>query len=145
MFLLIITWVNSHMVVLTCTPPQSLFVPFSVVLIKIVASGCLLLCFCQLSLTWLTFIRITLSGDIETNPADFANGFFTFCNWDLNSLAKDDFYRVELLEVHNSIHNDTVELPDVLMENYTFVSCNNPGNTRNGGVDLFYKNDLPIK
>ena len=72
------------------------------------------------------------SGD-ETNPGDFVNSFFTFCNWNLNSLAKDDFYRIELLEAHNSLHNydfisicetslkDTVELPEVLMENYTFV------------------------
>ena len=54
---------------------------------------------------------------------------------------------IELLEVHNSIHNlnDTVDLPDVLLENYIFVSCNNPSDTRNGEVDLFYKNDLPIK
>ena len=31
-----------------------------------------------------------------------------------------------------------------MLENYNFVSCNNPSNTRRG-VDLFYKNDLPIK
>ena len=39
--------------------------------------------------------------------------------------------------------NDTVDLPDEMLENYTFVSCNNP--SRNGGVGLFYKNDLPVK
>ena len=61
-----------------------------------------------------------------------------------------------LLEAHNSFHNydfisicqtrldDTVELPDVMLENYNFVSCNNHRNTRRG-VGLFYKNDLPIK
>ena len=32
-----------------------------------------------------------------------------------------------------------------MLENYKFVSCNNPSNTRRGGVGLFYKNDLPIK
>ena len=107
--------------------------------------------------TWLTFIRIILSNDVEPNPGEFVYNIFTFCNWNLNSLAKDDFYRVKLLEVHNSFHNydfisicetsldDTVELPDVMLENYNFVSCNNPSNTRRGGVGLFYKNDLPIK
>ena len=32
-----------------------------------------------------------------------------------------------------------------MLENYNLVSCNNPSNTRRGGVGLFYKNDLPIK
>ena len=126
-----------------CLPGSTSFVSFSTVLIKILSFGCLLLCLYQLSPTWLTFIRIILSGDIETNPGDFVNSFFSFCNWNLNSLAKDDFYRVKLLEAHNSIHNydfisicgtslnDTVDLPNVLLENYTFVSCNNPSNTRN--------------
>ena len=41
--------------------------------------------------------------------------------------------------------NDTVDLPDEMLENYTFVSCNNPSNTRRRGVGLFYKNDLPVK
>ena len=105
----------------------------------------------------MTFIRIILSNDVETNPVYFVNNFFTFCNWNLNSLAKDDCYRVKLLEAHNSIHNydfisicetslnDTVDLPDEMLGNYTFVSCNSPSNTRRGGVGLFYKNDLPVQ
>ena len=32
-----------------------------------------------------------------------------------------------------------------MLENYTFVACNNPSNTRRDGVGLFYKNDLPLK
>ena len=101
--------------------------------------------------TWITFIRIILSNDVETNPGDFVNNIFSFCNWNLNSLVKDNFYRVKLLEAHNSFHNydlisicetsldDTVELPDVMLENYNFVSCSNPSNTRRGRVGLFYK------
>ena len=61
------------------------------------------------------------------------------------------------LEAHNSFHNydfisicetsvdDTVELPDVMLGNDNFVSCNNPSYTRRGGVGIIYKNDLPIK
>ena len=40
--------------------------------------------------------------------------------------------------------NDTVDLPDEMLENYTFVSCNSPSNTKRG-IGLFYKNDLPVK
>ena len=106
---------------------------------------------------WLTFISLILANDIETNPGNFVNSFFTFCNWNLNSLAKDNFSRVKLLEALNSLYdydiisvfetclNSSVELPDTLLENYTFVACNNPLDTRRGGVELFYKNDLPIK
>ena len=88
---------------------------------------------------WVTLFGIILSNDIETNPGD---SFFNFCTRNLNSLAKDNFNRFQLLEAHNSIFNydlislcesslnDSVELPDPFLENYTFVSCNNPNNTK---------------
>ena len=105
---------------------------------------------------WVGFLKIFLSNDIETNPGDFTNSFFTFCNWNINSIAKDNFQRVQLLEAHNSIHNydlislcetslnDSIVLPDTLLEGYTFLTRNNPNNTRHGGVGLFYKNSLPL-
>ena len=63
-------------------------------------------------------------------------------SWNVNSLAKDNFQRVRLIEVHNSIFNndlisigetslnDSVELPETLLNDYTFVPANNPANTR---------------
>ena len=108
-------------------------------------------------LLWVILLIIILSNDVEKNPGDFTNGFFSFCNWNLNSLAKDEFYRVQLLEAHNYIFkydlislcetslNDTVNLPDPLMDDYTFITSNNPLNLRHGGVGLLYKNSLPIK
>ena len=104
--------------------------------------------------SWIIFSRILLSGDEELNLGD---KHFTFLNWNLNSLAKDNFGRAQLLEAHNSIFDydlisicetsldDTIEIPEVLIEDYTFVNCNNPNNTKHGGVGLFYKNNLPIK
>ena len=77
-------------------------------------------------------------------------------SWNLNSLAKNNFQRVRLIEAHNSRFNydlisicetslnDSVELPENLLNDYTFVPANNPVNTRNGGVCLFYKNSLPV-
>ena len=35
--------------------------------------------------------------------------------------------------------------PVILLNDYTFVSSQNPTNTRHGGVGLFFKNSLPIK
>ena len=104
--------------------------------------------------SWIVFIKIYLSGDVELNPGD---NHFTFLNWNLNSITKDNFDRAQLLEAHNSIYgydlisicetnlNDTIEVPNDLIKDYTFVHCNNPNNTKHGGVGLFYKNTLPVK
>ena len=117
--------------------------------------------FCHFSMrttqSWLPIILIILSNDIHLNPGpEYNNNFFNFMSWNLNSLAKDNFQRVSLIEAHNSIFdydlisicetslNDTVELPEILLNNYTFLSSHNPSNTRHGGVGLFYKNSLPV-
>ena len=106
---------------------------------------------------WLPIILILLSNDINLNPEPhFQNNLFNFMSWNVNSLAKDNFQRVCLIEAHNSIFNydlisicetslnDTVELPDIQLSDYTFIPANNPANSKNGGVGLFYKNSLPV-
>ena len=77
-------------------------------------------------------------------------------SWNLNSLAKDNFHRVSLIEARNSFFNydlisvsetslnDTVKLPEPLLKEYTFLPCNNPTNTRRGGVGLCYRKFLPV-
>ena len=76
--------------------------------------------------------------------------------WNLNSSAKDNFERIRLIEADNALFkydlisicetslNDSVELPETLINDYTFVSANNPANVRHGGVGLFFKNSLPV-
>ena len=78
-------------------------------------------------------------------------------NWNLNSIVKNNFERVQLLEAHNSLHNydiisicetslnNSIEIPDPLLNEYTFLSANHPDNVSHGGVGLFYKNSLPLK
>ena len=108
-------------------------------------------------LRWLPIILIILSNDVHLNPGPhFQNNFFNFMLWKVNSLAKDNFQRVRLIEANNSIFNydlvsicetslnDSVELLHTLLNDYTFVPANNPANSRNGGVGLFYKNSLPV-
>ena len=107
---------------------------------------------------YLMIMLIILSNDVHKNPGPFQNSYFTFMNWNCNSIAKDDFYRIRLLEAENAIFkydlislcetslNDSVEFPDEFLGNeYTFISANKTDNTRHGGVGLFYKNSLPIK
>ena len=90
----------------------------------------------------LPILLITLSNDVRQNPGPpFHNNFFTFMTWNVNSIAKDDFQRVRLIEGHNSIFNydlisicetslnDSIKLPDILLNGYTFVPSKNPTNT----------------
>ena len=72
-------------------------------------------------------------------------------SWNFNSLAKDNFQRVGLIEATNSIFNydltsicetslnDSVELPDTLLNDYTFVSANNPVTLEMEGSDCSMK------
>ena len=74
-------------------------------------------------------------------------------NWNVNSFAKNNLERVQLIEAHNSIFNydlislcetslnESIEIPDPLLNDYT----NHPDNVTHGGVGLFYKNSLPLK
>ena len=76
--------------------------------------------------------------------------------WNINSLGKDDFQRVRLIEAHNSIFNydlisicetglkDSTKLSKTLLNDYAFEPANNPLDNGFGGVGLFYKNSLPI-
>ena len=101
-------------------------------------------------------LLIYLSNDISKHPGPQFQNNFNFMSWNLNSLAKDNFHPVNLIEAHNSLFNydmisiyetclnDSVDLPEPLLYEYTFVPVNNPANTRRGGVGLFYKNSLPV-
>ena len=77
-------------------------------------------------------------------------------SWNLNSLAKDNFQRIRLIEAHNTLFNydlisicetslnDSVELPETLLDDYTCLPANNPANVRHGGVGLLFKKSLPV-
>ena len=62
---------------------------------------------------WLPFLLILLANDIELNPGPpLQNQFLSFMNWNLNSLVKDNFGRVGLIEAHCT----------------NFISANHPEN-----------------
>ena len=107
---------------------------------------------------WVPFLLIMLSNDIELNPGPtYHENFFTVMNWNLNSLVKNNFERIQLIEAHNSLFNydiisfcetslnDSVEIPDPLLQDYTFIPANHPDNVSHGGVGILYKNSLPLK
>ena len=110
-------------------------------------------CFAQTSNIprWLPLILILLANDVELNPGPpLQNQFLSFMNWNLNSLVKDNFGRVGLIEAHNAIFDydlisvcetnltDSIEIPDPLLNDYNFIHSNHPGNVSHGGVGLCY-------
>ena len=42
---------------------------------------------------WISFLVLILSNDVKRNPGDPQNGLLSFCNWNLNSLSKDNKFR----------------------------------------------------
>ena len=100
--------------------------------------------------TWLSILLILLSHDIHLNPGlGYQNNFLNFMNWNLNSMSKNDFSRVRLIEAHNCVFNyDLISvcetnLNDLLvtkvpkLNGYEFEPANHPGNVTHGGVGVF--------
>ena len=107
---------------------------------------------------WFFSLLLILSNDISPNPGpEYPNSYFSFCNWNLNTISKNDFYRVSLLEAHNIHFNyDIISLCETSLQDnssdiknmlpgYVFLSANNPNGTKNGGVGIFYKESLPLR
>ena len=85
-----------------------------------------------LAALWYFQLVISLSNDISENPGpqhsnhfDRVSPYFSFSNWNLNNLSKDEFSRVSLLKAHNSIHNyDIISLCETSLSNSDFVPEN---------------------
>ena len=116
----------------------------------------------DLTALWIFSLLLMLSSDVHPNPGPqldqkFSSGFLSFCNWNLNTLSKDDFYRISLLEAHNTIFNydiislcetslsDEIKVPENAIPGYIYHPLNNPDGSKNGGVGIFYKDSLPLK
>ena len=96
---------------------------------------------------WLPIRLILLSNDTQLYPGPLWQNDVNFMTCDVNSL-KDNFQILNLIEAHNSISdyhlisinetslNDSVELPETLQDDYTFVHANNTANTRLVGWDF---------
>ena len=55
---------------------------------------------------YISVILLLLSGDIETNPGPdpgYLNSF-SFCHWNLNSIAAHNFIKMSLLQAYNAIN-----------------------------------------
>ena len=116
-----------------------------------------------LATLWYFQLVISLSNDISENPGpqhinhiDGVSPYFSFCNWNLNTLSKDKFSTVSLLNAHNSLHKydiislcetslkDNEIVPENILQGYNYYACNHTSGEKKGGVGLLYKESLPI-
>ena len=114
---------------------------------------------------WYCQLLISLSNDISKIPGPScpiqspgeATPYFSFCNWNLNTLSKDYFSRINILIAHSAIYKyDIISLcetrlgidenvPENMLPGYIYHPCNHPSGEKKGGVGIFYKDTLPIK
>ena len=101
------------------------------------------------------------TGDIETNPGPdpgYSNSF-SFCHWNLNSIAACNFIKMSLLQAYKAIHRfHIIYLSETYLNNslytdddqlafpgYNLIRADNPNNTKRGGVCIYYPKFLPVK
>ena len=112
---------------------------------------------------WYYQLVISHSHDISKNPGPIhinqraESPYFSFCNWNLNTLSKGKFSRLSLLQAHNSNHKyDVISLcetslgfneivPPDIIQGYQYHACNHPSGEKKGGVGILCKDTLPIK
>ena len=116
---------------------------------------------CRLGSLFISVILLLLSGDIETNPgpdSDYLSSF-SFCHWNLNSIAAHNFIKMSLLQVYNAINRfDIICLSETYLDNsyhtdddqltfpgYNLIRADNPNNIKRGGVCIYYRGSLPVK
>ena len=87
----------------------------------------------------------------------YNSGFLSFGNWNLNTLSKDDFHRISLLEANNTLFNydiislcetslnDSLKVPENILNGYIYHGCNHPSGKKQGSVGIFYKSSLSLK
>ena len=85
------------------------------------------------------------SNDVHVNPGpNNFNKVFSFSNWNCNSIVKNIFNRIDLLQasfyndgvmsLYQTSLNEDVEIPGTLIDGYNFVPLNHPIGNKRGGV-----------
>ena len=101
-------------------------------LIRVIFVYVYLFLYIPLPTLWYLQLVLSLSNDISENPGpqhinhiDGVSPYFSFCNWNLNTLSKYDFSGVSLLNAHNSIHKyDIISLCETSLSENEIVPEN---------------------
>ena len=106
-------------------------------------------------------LLLICADDIELNSGPRKNNTsynFSFCHWNLDSIAAHNFSKLSLLEAYNVQHNfDMICLLETFldfsiptnderinMKGYKLMRADNPSNSKNGGVGIYYKEFLAV-
>ena len=104
---------------------------------------------------------LILAGNVEKNPGPLYTKLnnFSFAVWNLDSIPARDYARIPLIETFQAIHNVDIfgvcesSLTSDIFDNDILINgfssqpfrSDKPPHIRNGGVCLYYKENLPIK
>ena len=106
----------------------------------------------------MTLALIICSGDIETNPGPKKNTKVSFCHWNLNGVAANNFSKLSLLQAMAITHDQGIICLSQTFSDSWFNSLDNrinierynllredlPNDTNGGGVCMYFKEHLPI-
>ena len=103
-------------------------------------------------------LLLIICGDIEINPGPeiIAEHNLSICNWNLNGLDTNYFFKISLFEAYNTVHDfDINGISETFMnsahfndyailnlQEYTMIRSDHPSNAKRGGVCIFYKDHL---
>ena len=106
-----------------------------------------------------SYFHLKLSGDVHPNPGPCHGNTFKFCYWNLDSIAVNDFIKIPLIEVYNSVYNyDMIALSETYLDSSIpnesvspmgfskdIYRSDHPNDVKRGGVCLYFKDSLAIK
>ena len=103
-------------------------------------------------------LLLICAGDIELNPGPRKNNTsynFSFCHWNLNSIAAHNFSKLSSLEAYNVQHKfDMICLSETSiptnderlnMKEYKLIRVDNPSDSKKDGVAIYYKEFLAVR
>ena len=106
-----------------------------------------------------SYFHLKLSGDVHPNPGPCHGNTFKFCQWNLDSIAVNDFVKIPLIEAYNSVYNyDIIALFETYLDSSIpnesisltgfskeIYRSDHPNDVKRGGVCLYFKYSLAIK
>ena len=104
-------------------------------------------------------IFILQAGDIKLWTKKIPHSYFSCCDWNVNSLATDNYSKVLALKTYNSTYKynftcisetflDSSFEPgntDLVLDYYNLIWPDHPSSTKRGGVCIYYKESFAVR
>ena len=106
-------------------------------------------------------ILVLKAGDIELKPGPIkkSHSYISCCQWNVNSLPANNYCKDAALKAYNSVckydflcvsqtflySSFGSRGKDLMIEGYNLIRSDHPGNTKRGGVCIYYKEILAVR